>query len=146
MKKKDTIIHIKLDSNEAIESRRDVLNTEVDIIKIAQNIKNYRAQRLKELQFKIILLKKLKEAQSDLRKIKTLLPKLEIPKILKKHEEEMHKEIEIKELRPIDEVKEEKIPKKEKKSKKEIKEKIKPVENSLESQLKQIQEKLNSLG
>ncbi len=151
MRKKDNIIHIKLDSNEAVESRRDVLNTEIDLIKIAQNIKNYRALRLKELQLKIMLYKKLKDTQSDMRKIKKLMPKLQIPKILKKHEDEMHKKIEIRELKPKeeDELPEKPTKKKKKAKKKSIKKNVvkeEPIQDPLEDQLRKIQEKLSTLG
>lgn len=149
MKKSDTIIHIKLDADEAIQSRKDVLNTQVDLIKIAQGVKNYRALRLRELQLKIELYKKLKETQADINSIKKVLPEIQIPKILKKHEEEMHKEIVIKELKPIEEIKEEKPKKTKGKTKKEKKTEEKPKKDpeldSLEAQLRKIQDKLNNL-
>jgi len=140
--KKNNLIHIKLDYDEAVKSRRDVLNTEADSIKIAQAIKKYRALRLKELQFKIELFKKLKETKSNLNKIKTILPKLEIPKLLKKHEEEMKTQEIFAEAKEITGTKS----KTKKKKKPEKKQKIqKPKSDDLELQLKEIQKKLAKL-
>jgi len=136
--KKNQIIHIRLDPDEAIESRKDVLNTEVDLIKIAQEIKKYRILRLRELQLKIELYKKVKEFRTEMNKLKSLLPKLEIPRILKKHEEDMHKEFIIKDLKPKEE--------KTKKAKGKTQEPAEPPEDDLERQLKEIQDKLNKLG
>lgn len=141
--KKNNLIHIKLDYPEAIDSKRDVLMTQRDLIKIAQALKNYRALRLKELQLKSELAKKLKSAHNNINKLKHLLPKVQIPKILKKHEEEVKSKRELKEL----EVKKQK-PKKEKKIKGKSKEKVpkKTPTDDLEKQLMDIQEKLNRLG
>ena len=149
MKKKDSIIHIKLDGDEAIRSRKDVLNTGIDLIKIAQSVRTYRILRLKELQLKIELRERLREANKGRNKIKNLLPKVQIPKILKKHEGDMHKEIVIKELKPMDEeeTKIESPVKKGKKPKQKARPEEKPaqISNSLEDQLKSIQAKLNSI-
>ncbi len=128
---RENLIHIRLEYDEAIESRKDILNTEADLITIAQGIRKYRGLRLKELQLKIELYRKIKEFKNDLRKLKTLLPKLQIPKILKKHEEEVHGE-------DIIEIKKPKKEDKETKSKKPV--------DELEAQLMEIQEKLNKLG
>lgn len=152
--KKNPLIHIKLDYEEAVQSKKDVLTTEIDLIKMAQAIKNYRILRLKELQMKIELLKKLKDTKTDITKIRSVMPKLEIPKILRKHEEEMKKEKKF--VEAMDKIEEERSegifpereeePKEKKTGKKQ--EKIKPVKkqtDNLELQLKEIQDKLNAL-
>ncbi len=141
--KKDNLIHIKLDYDEAIQSRKDVLNTEVDLIRIAQAIRKYRALRLKELQLKIELQKRLKESHLDINKTKHLLPKLQIPKILKKHEEELERQRTLAET----EYQEEMASKKTEKKKPIKQEKKKEDEHmdTLEMQLKEIQAKLARL-
>jgi hypothetical protein len=137
--KKEQLIHIKLDSEEAGESRRDVLNTEVDLIKIAQAIRKYRILRLKELQLKIKLYNQTKCFRTDMNHLKTILPKLEIPRLLKKHEQEMHEQEPKKLIEKIKtiEMKQQKVEKKVKQEK--------PHEDSLERQLREIQDKLNRL-
>jgi hypothetical protein len=137
--KKEQLIHIKLDADEAMQSRKDILNTEFDLVKIAQAIKRYRILRLKELELKINLYKQTKDFVNDMHHLKTMLPKLEIPKLLKKHEEEMHAP-QIKEKIK----KEKKVEPKKQKIEKKLQEK-KPVEDSLEKQLREIQEKLNKI-
>lgn len=142
MSTKNKLIHIKLDYPEALQSRKDVLRTQESLIKIAQSMRRYRALRLHELELKIELYKKLKEAKASLQKTKTFLPKLEIPKILKKHEEEMEHQKLLEEGKI--EIKEKKQPQKKEKTK-EKKEKKEPTDD-LEKQLLEIQKKLNSLG
>lgn len=137
---KNQLIHIRLDPDEAIESRKDILNTEFNLIKIAKAIKNYRILRLKELQLKIDLYKKTKDFKIEMNKLKTILPKQEIPKLLKKHEQLMNDEKLEKEVKKI-KVEREKSKKHEKMPKEEKKH-----EDTLEKQLREIQDKLNSLG
>lgn len=123
------VIHVKLESDEALQSLKDVLYTEVDLIKIAQAIKRYKDLREKELVLKVGLLKRIKELKLSLSLLKRNLPKLEIPKILKHHETH---EIE-KELAPV------------KEKTKKVKEAKQPPVDELEAQLKEIQEKLADL-
>ncbi|MFH1327178.1 MAG: hypothetical protein ABIH59_03570 [archaeon] len=145
MKKKDNIIHIRLESEEAVESKKDVLNTEVSLIKIAQAIRKYKILRLKELELKIYLYKKIKEFKSDERKLKTLLPKLQIPKILKKHEEEMHNEEILEKAEKIIVKRSRKTKGKKTKKQKKVKPKQEKPTDTLDFQLKEIQDKLNKL-
>lgn len=140
MKKQRNIIHIKLDTNEALRSKRDVLETEADLIKIAQAIRNYKELRLKELEYKILLQAKVKELHSNLRKTKSILPKPQIPKILKKHEDEIHSQ------EVISKAPSHKKETKNKKGKKVVKKKPVVPKDDLESQLQEIQSKLNKLG
>jgi len=145
MKKNQNLIHIRIEENEAIESKRDVLQTEASLIKIAQAIKRYRILRLKELSIKIELFKKIKDLKNDIRNLKTFLPKFQIPNVLKKHEEEMDRPIIIQDLKPKQE--KTKTTKKERKTtKQKVKKKEeKPEIDDLELQLKEIQDKLGQL-
>ena len=79
-------------------------------------IKEYHELRSKEFELKIKLYRQIKTLLTEIRRLQKNLPKLEIPKILKKPET------------------------------KEIIPKEKHYEESIESQLREIQEKLNSLG
>ena len=116
----ENLIHVKLENEEALESKRQILTSEGDFLKIMQSIKGYHNLRSKELNTKIILYNKVKSLMSDIRKIQRILPKVEIPKILQKEED-------IK----TDTTK--------------IKRKKKKYGDEIESQLQEIQDKLNAL-
>jgi|SRR3989338_7122971 len=77
-----SLIHIKVDSNELINSKKEILSTEADLIRILQIIKKYRILRINELKLKTRFLKKLKEVKAEIKKLEETLPKSEIPKIL----------------------------------------------------------------
>lgn len=135
---KSRLIHIKLENDEAIQSRRDILTTEADFIKMARLIKEYKALRIIELSLKVELLKKLKEFKLTSQKLKTLLPKVEIPKILKKHEQERREEEE------FGVIQKEVIEKPKKLKREKIVKKKEPVDE-LEKQLEEIQARLRKL-
>jgi len=119
------VIHIKLEHNEALESKKDILNSEIGLLNIVKSIKRFQDLRSEELKTKIKANKKLKELKTNIGKLQQTLPKIKIPEILeeKREDEEDDKE-------------EMKKPK--------IKEKI--YDSSLENQLQEIQEKLRQLG
>ena len=112
----EKLIHIKLEYEDAIQSKKNILSLEMGLLKIIQTIKEYHELRSKEFELKIKLYRHIKTLLTEIRRLQKNLPKLEIPKILKKPET------------------------------KEIIPKEKHYEESIESQLREIQEKLNSLG
>jgi uncharacterized protein (DUF2384 family) len=134
--KKEDLIHIKLDYDEALYGKKNVLSVEASLIKIAQAIQKYKMLRMRELELKKTLDEKSSLLRADLKKVKTTLPKMQLPKIVKKFEEKRHEE-----------EKKAKIPK-EKKSKKKTKKtkKVEPVKEDLGAQLQDIQDKLAKLG
>jgi len=111
-------IYIKLSNVEAIELKRNLLLTQIISIRIAKTIRNFNELRQQEFTTKEKLQKTLKESKQNIKKIEKFLPKIILPKILKKDEEEENK--------------------------KEEKEMIN-YDTSLEEQLKEIQNRLNSL-
>ena len=115
--KKQSLIHIKLDPDELIQSKKNTLSAEANLIRILQIIKKYHNLRIKELKLKARLLKKLKETKSGITKLQLTLPKLEIPRKLIEEKKEYKKE----------------------------KYKITPKKDNLESQLEEIQRKLREL-
>ena len=117
--KNENLIHVKLEYGEALQSKRDTLSSEMNLLRIAKMIKKYRLLRLEELKIKLKLHRKIKEIITNIKKIQTTLPILKIPEILKKD-----KEIEEPDKLPIKE---------------------KQYDESLESQLQEIQDKLNLL-
>jgi len=74
-------IHIKLESDEAIHSKRDILSAEINLLNIAKKIEDYRNLRKKELLRKITLKTKIKETIEEMKKLKEQLPRTKIPKI-----------------------------------------------------------------
>ena len=115
----ENFIHIKFEYDSALESKKDILASEIDLLKISQRLKNYQKSRLLELDTKTKVEKKLRALKLDMGKLQVLLPKIKIPSILKPEgvkEEPVHKKV--------------------------IKKTGKP---SIESELEEIQRKLSSL-
>ncbi|MBL7059001.1 hypothetical protein ISS08_00940 [Candidatus Pacearchaeota archaeon] len=75
MSNKD-ILHIKFEYDELIKSKRDLLSTEISLLKIVKAIKNYQFFREDELKTKITLLRKAKLVKSDLKKLEMTFPKV----------------------------------------------------------------------
>jgi hypothetical protein len=92
MKKEDQLIHIKLGYSEAIESKRDILITQTNLIKILKNIKRYHLIRSKELKLKIIFLKKIRDLKKNINKIEKAIPKIKIPEEIRHDERNKDKE------------------------------------------------------
>lgn len=83
-------VHVKLDFEEAITSKKAVLSMEMWLLEAAKNIETYKLLRMKELTLKENLKKKSKEARSSFKKLKAALPEPEMPKSVKKTESETH--------------------------------------------------------
>lgn len=120
MNSNENLIHIKLENEEALESRRQILTSEREFLQMMQKIKNYHLLRSKELDTKIRLRNKIRSLINDIRKLQRTLPKLEIPKILQKEED-----VEIEKIK--------------------VKTKKKKYGDDIEFQLQEIQDKLNTL-
>ena len=119
-------IHIKLEYPEALQAKKDVLGSELGLLRIAKAIKKHQVLRSDELKTKLRLHRKLKELKTNITKLQQVLPKVKIPEILEeKEEKEDEKEV-----------------------KKKIRQKVKEKSHdiSLEVQLQEIQERLRQLG
>jgi hypothetical protein len=127
MKSEENLIHLRVDCENALESKKNILFTEVSLLKIAKIIKRYHYLRDQELELKIEIHRKTKEIDMSLKRLQTLLPKLIIPKILQKRDELIIEE----------------KPKEKSKKKNSLAEKRE--ELTIESQLQAIQEKLKAL-
>ena len=131
--KSDKLIHVKIDYEEGIESKRDILNAQASLIKILQSLKQYHLMRTEELAIKEKLKRKMSGAKTNIAKLNTNLPKIKIPKILEQeHLEEIF----------------EKAPKHKKKEVKEAAKQIKHKEaqDELSMELEEIQDKLKRLA
>ena len=89
----ENLIHIKLERGEALESKRDVLASQIALLKILKKVNAYRAYRTKELELKIELHKKMVGLKTNLKSLEKTLPKLKISKTLNKEEEQQEKNI-----------------------------------------------------
>jgi len=118
--KNENLIYVKFEHDEAIQSKKDILSSEMGLIKIVKIMKRYHLLRMEELKLKLKLYRRLKEINKDVKKLQATLPRVEIPKILKKEGEEEPKKVE----KP---------------------QKVQVYEDSLEVQLQEIQNKLKSL-
>ncbi len=79
--KNENFIHVKLGYNETIQSKKDILFSQMNLIRILKSIKNYHILRTEELELKTELHVKTKELNAHIRKIQSLLPK--IPGVVK---------------------------------------------------------------
>ncbi|MEX0920763.1 MAG: hypothetical protein WDZ62_00670 [Candidatus Pacearchaeota archaeon] len=80
---KENLIHIRLDYSESIDAKKDILSSQMGLLKIAGNMKDYYFYRSEEIEFKQLLYKKIKEFKSSLGLLEKTLPKAKIPQILK---------------------------------------------------------------
>ena len=74
-------VHIRLEYNESLEFKKDYLSIEVSLLKILKKINLYNSLRLKEMETKILLQKKFREAKIFLTNTQKSLPELEVPEI-----------------------------------------------------------------
>jgi hypothetical protein len=127
--KEETIFHIKVDYEEAIESRKDLLSSERDFLRVLKTIRKYNLLRKEELTNKIKMQNKIRDLKANLTKINEIMPKIKIPDLLKKKIEPEKEDIE-----------------EEKPTRAHIKIKESIDHDDLESQLRDIQAKLSKLG
>jgi len=128
--KEQSVVHIKVDYEDALATKRNILSSEVNFLKTIKTIKRYKLLRGEELNNRLRVQNKIKELKLNITKINEVFPKVKLPEILRKAEIKKKNEEEKKE--------------KQEKVKEEVKEKHQ--EDDLETQLREIQEKLMKLG
>ena len=82
-KEKPNAIHIRLENSEGIQGKKDLLNSEINLLKIFQSIENFGRLRNEETKNKKLIQKRAKEIKTNLNKLSILLPNLKVPKMLK---------------------------------------------------------------
>ncbi len=87
----DKFIHIKFERQEAIISKRDLLESEKGVLKIMRAVNNYRKLRNAEMRLKIRLYRRLKEMNRRIQKIQKSVPELRTPKIISSKKTEIKK-------------------------------------------------------
>lgn len=125
--KEQSVVHIKVDYEDALSNKKNILSAEANFLKVIKRIKRYELLRGEELNNRLRIQNKIKDLKTNMTKINEVFPKVKLPEILKKNEVEKKKKIEEQE-----------------KIKEPIKEKHE--EDDLETQLREIQEKLMKLG
>lgn len=126
MTTKQTPIHIQLGYNESLQSKRAILSSEANLLRVLQTIRRYKPLRLQELSTKIKFKKKLKDTNAEIAKLQLSVPKVKIPEILKKTHPDYEEEVEHKISRAKSSVRGRH-------------------ETTIEAQLQEIQDKLRSL-
>ncbi len=86
--KEENPVYVKLDYSEAVQSKRDILSLQLSLLKLIKTIRNYRVLRLEELRSKARTYRRIKDLTLNIKKIKTELPKVNVPQIKKKDEGE----------------------------------------------------------
>ncbi len=118
----ENFIHIKLDYTEALKTKKSILSSELNSMNISKAIARYSDLRMRELALKSRAYWKIKETKTQIKKLQNFLPGLKIPSLLRR-EKKIEKE-------------EEYVGKKKESS---------YDEGDIESQLREIQRRLNEL-
>ena len=79
--KNENFIHVKLGYNETLQSKKDILFSQMNLIRILKSIKNYHILRTEELELKKEIHTMTKEVHANIKKIQSLFPK--IPGVVK---------------------------------------------------------------
>ncbi len=119
--KEENFIHIKLDYGEALQSKKDILFSEIDLLRILKIIRKYHGLRSKEIEMKEEYQRELRDLLNSLKKTESLLPTIKMPRVLKQEKEVKEKPV-VQKNKPIKEETDE-----------------------IEVQLQQIKDKLRSL-
>lgn len=86
MIKSENLLHVKLEYEEGVQSKKDILSSERDLIRLIKVMRRYHLLRKEELDNKLRIYKKIKELKLNLTKLNQTLPKIKIPGILRKEE------------------------------------------------------------
>jgi len=116
-------VYLKLEYDEAVKTKKDLLLSELSLLTILKIIKEYNTLRAEELRLKSNIYKAIRELDMSIRKTKSSFPFLKIPEKLKR--KEIAKIESAEEIKPMKEM---------------------IFDEDLESQLKSIQERLKSMG
>jgi hypothetical protein len=127
MKEKEhSLIHVRVEYEEGVQAKKELLSCEMEFLRILKILKKYHLLRKEELTNKLKLQNKMKDLKTNLGKLTEILPKVKVPENLRK-----------KAVVEEGAVKEESKGKKAKEEKK---------EDDLETQLREIQDRLRNLG
>jgi hypothetical protein len=78
--KNDNFIHIRLEYDEARQTRKDLLASEIDTLNIRKSIERYNAMRHVELDLKAKFFREMKKILKDIKSLEAGFPKVESTK------------------------------------------------------------------
>src|SRR3989344_7302292 len=84
--KDDQVKYVKLENSEGILTKRYLLSTQMNLLRILKAVKGYHQIRLKELKLKTSLLNNIREVSQDIKKIQLNVPKLTTSPIMEEEE------------------------------------------------------------
>ena len=87
---KNNLVHVKVEHSEAIQSKKDLLSLELELIRVIKIIKRYKQLRTKELRLKNKLKRVTGQTLTSIKIIEKDLPKIKLKEI--SHENEQIKE------------------------------------------------------
>ena len=116
----EKLIYVKFDYVESLEMKKDILNLQKDLIDMGETMRNFNSLRAREMKTKVRIYAKIKGILFSLKSLKKELPESRMPKIFNEKilEEKNFPEVQVKKTNGT---------------------------SSIESQLREIQEKLNSI-
>jgi len=85
--KNDSFIHVKLEYDEVLRSKRDILASEADILNIIKSMNRYISLRDIELDLKAKFYKEIKKIALGIKMLETTMPHVKIPRIFGTSEE-----------------------------------------------------------
>ncbi len=94
MSKGENFIHLKFEHTEAVNSRRDLLTSEIDLINIIKSFESFMALRALELKLKEKFFRESKKIEAGIKRLEKSLPDVEVPRMLKQsvHKKKEHLE------------------------------------------------------
>ncbi len=118
--KEQTLVHVKIEFEEAVQAKKDLLSSQSGFIMILKTLKRYCLLRKEEINRRLKMQNKIKDLKMNMTRLNNSMPKVKIPEIMKNiHEKPGEK--------PRDLLKEKR-------------------DQDLEAQLMDIQERLRKLG
>ena len=90
--KNQNLIHVRLEEDEALDAKRDLLISEENLLEAIKSMKKYFMLRKEELRLKIRLQKNIKEFGSSVKKLENSFPEMEKTPALKKQRKPKEKE------------------------------------------------------
>ncbi len=81
------VVHLRLGYDEALEGKKDMLSSEISLLKLVRIIKRYHSIRDQELNKKLEMQKKIKDIRTKIELLTKLIPKPKLPKNLQKSSE-----------------------------------------------------------
>ncbi|MCL5730086.1 MAG: hypothetical protein M1165_00785 [Candidatus Pacearchaeota archaeon] len=87
MEKGENFIHVRFEFAEAVQSKKDLLSSEMDLLNLIKSMQRYIFLREMETKLKSRFYRELKKTTMYIKLLEANMPQIKIPRILKHHEE-----------------------------------------------------------